>query len=370
MLLLILIGENSFTNLNAMDKVNFPALTGIRALAAYMVYIHHYNPFSIEIFGKYTHDFFNEFHIGVTIFFVLSGFLICNRYFDDPNFSFRSYIIKRVARIYPMYFILTTLTFVFFAIVYSQKEWIDLQNYFYNISFLKGFSDELKFTGIAQGWSLSVEEFFYFTAPLFFIFINKSRIYLFVIPIVFIGLGVLLVSYFSGIECNGFMKSINFMLDFTFFGRISEFFVGIGLALLIRKYSPNIKGMTYLGLVGIILSICALVSLKGEGGYGVDTLTGKVINTIVLPVIGIAPLFLGLIKEKTFISNFFSNKVLQLLGKSSYIFYLIHLGIFVTVLNKISENQWFVFVSLNVISIFLYLYIETPLHRLIRKNQD
>lgn len=351
-----------------MNKVNFPALTGIRALAAFMVFIHHYNPFTVEYFGKYTHDFFSEFHIGVTIFFVLSGFLICNRYFEEPNFSFTNYLMKRFARIYPMYFILTTLTFVFFAIVNSQNSWIDLHNYFYNITFLKGFSDDIKFTGIAQGWSLTVEEIFYFTAPLFFVLINKSRAYLIVIPLFFIGLGLLLVSYFNGIECNGFMKSTNFMLDFTFFGRISEFFVGIGLALLIRKYSPTFKGLTYFGLLGIILSICALVSLKSEGGFGVDTLTGKIINTIVLPVFGIAPLFLGLIKEKTFISDFFSSKTLQLLGKSSYIFYLIHLGIFVTVLNKISNNLWFVFLSLNVISIPLYLYIETPLNKLIRKN--
>lgn len=351
-----------------MNKFHFPALTGIRAFAAYMVYIHHFNPFSIEIFGNNIHNFFGEFHVGVTIFFVLSGFLICNRYFDEPNFNFKNYLIKRVARIYPMYFILTTLSFIFFAIVYSQNSWIDLHNYFYNITFLKGFSDDLKFTGIAQGWSLTVEEVFYFTAPLFFIIINKSRIYLIIIPLFFVGLGLLLVSYFSGIDGNGFMKSTNFMLDFTFFGRISEFFVGIALALLIRKYSPTFKGMTYLGLAGIILSICGLVSLKVEGGFGVDSMPGKIINTIVLPVIGIAPLFIGLIKEKTFISDFFRSKPLQLLGKSSYIFYLIHLGIMVTILNKFYKNQWFVFFSLNLISIVLYHYIESPLNKWIRKN--
>ena len=99
-----------------------------------------------------------------------------------------------------MYFILTTLTFVFFAIVYSQNSWVDLHNYFYNITFAKGFSDDLKFTGIAQGWSLTVEEFFYFMAPIFFILINKSKVYLIVIPLVFIGFGLLLVSYFSGFD--------------------------------------------------------------------------------------------------------------------------------------------------------------------------
>ena len=351
-----------------MNKVNFPALTGIRALAAFMVFIHHYNPFSIEFFGKYIHDFFSEFHIGVTIFFVLSGFLICNRYFEEPNFSFNNYLIKRFARIYPIYFILTTFTFVLFALVYSQKSWIDLHNYFYNISFLKGFSDDLKFTGIAQGWSLTVEEGFYFTAPFFFILINKNRFFLFLIPLFFIGFGLLLGSFFSEIECNGFMKSINFMLDYTFFGRICEFFVGIGLALIVRKYETCIKGITYIGLIGIILSVCALVSLKVEGGFGVDTLSGKVINTLFLPIFGIAPFFLGLIKEKTLISNFFSTKALQLMGKSSYIFYLIHLGVFVTILNKISTNYWFVFTALNLISIVFYLYIESPLNKLIRKN--
>jgi peptidoglycan/LPS O-acetylase OafA/YrhL len=166
------------------------------------------------------------------------------------------------------------------------------------------------------------------------------------------------------------MKSINFMLDYTFFGRICEFFVGIGLALIVRKYETCIKGITYIGLIGIILSVCALVSLKVEGGFGVDTLSGKVINTLFLPIFGIAPFFLGLIKEKTLISNFFSTKALQLLGKSSYIFYLIHLGVFVTILNKISTNYWFVFTALNLISIVFYLYIESPLNKLISKNSD
>lgn len=353
-----------------MNKVNFPALTGIRALAAFMVYIHHYNPFSVVIFGQYCHDFFSEFHIGVTIFFVLSGFLICNRYYEEQNFSFKSYFIKRFARIYPMYFLLTTFTFVFFAIFHSQTNVIDFKNYFLNISLLKGFSDDLKFTGIAQSWSLTVEEVFYLLAPIFFLLIKKNKLFLLITPLFFVGLGLLFASIFNGINCYGFMKSINFMLDFTFFGRITEFFVGIALALLLRNNKFNLKfqGFTYVGIFGIILSICALVSLKVGTGFGVDTTFGKVINTFFLPVFGIAPLFLGLIKENTILQKFFSTKITLLLGKSSYIFYLIHLGIFVTILNKISSNQGFIFIALNVISVILYLYLESPLNKIIRKN--
>ena len=353
-----------------MNKVNFPALTGIRALAAFMVYIHHYNPFSVAIFGQYCHDFFNEFHIGVTIFFVLSGFLICNRYYEDQNFSFKSYFIKRFARIYPMYFLLTTFTFLFFAIFQSQTNLIDLKNYFFNISFLKGFSDDLKFTGIAQSWSLTVEEVFYLLAPIFFLLIKKNKLFLLITPLFFVGFGLFLVSIFNGIDCYGFMKSINFMLDFTFFGRVTEFFVGIAVALLLRnnRFDLKYQGFTNLGIFGIILSICGLVSLKVGTGFGVDTLSGKVINTFFLPVFGIAPLFLGLIKERTILQQFFSTKIILLLGKSSYIFYLIHLGIFVTILNKISSNQGFIFIALNVISVILYLYLESPLNKIIRKS--
>ena len=49
---------------------SLPALTGIRAIAAYMVFIHHYNPFCEARFGTTIHSFFSQFHIGVTIFFV------------------------------------------------------------------------------------------------------------------------------------------------------------------------------------------------------------------------------------------------------------------------------------------------------------
>ncbi len=50
----------------------FNALTGLRAMAAYMVYAHHFNP----IPKNYAvHGLVNELHIGVTLFFVLSGFL-------------------------------------------------------------------------------------------------------------------------------------------------------------------------------------------------------------------------------------------------------------------------------------------------------
>ena len=50
-----------------------PALTGVRAIAAFLVFFHHFNQLDFPFPLRRT---FNEFHMGVTMFFLLSGFLI------------------------------------------------------------------------------------------------------------------------------------------------------------------------------------------------------------------------------------------------------------------------------------------------------
>ena len=348
---------------------NYPALTGVRAIAAYMVFIHHNDIFKENIFGKLIHDFFTEFHVGVTIFFVLSGFLICNRYFEDENFNFKNYFVKRLARIYPMYFILTTITFIYFGLFNGQSDFRDLKIYLLNITFLKGYFEVFKFSGIGQGWSLTVEESFYLLAPLFFLFIKKNKLYLFIIPVVFIFTGYFFVQLFESIAFSGFFKTENFMLDFTLFGRITEFIVGITLALYFKKFNPDFKYFTFLGLFFIILSIFILSILKpAENGFGTDCITGKIVNTLILPLFGIAPLFYGLVYEKNFISKILSTKLFELLGKSSYVFYLIHMGVFFNILNNFNFSLITIFLILNMLSIVIYYLIEKPLNNYIRNK--
>lgn len=146
-------------------------------------------------------------------------------------------------------------------------------------------------------------------------------------------------------------------------------FLGMGLAIFIKKYEISRFGFfTYFGIISICGCVFLLSAVKGANAYGTDCLTGKIINTFWLPLLGILPLFLGLIYEKTIISKALGSSLFQILGKSSYVFYLIHIGIFVTVLNKISDNYLFLFLALNGISILLYKYIEAPLNVLIRSR--
>jgi peptidoglycan/LPS O-acetylase OafA/YrhL len=58
-------------------KSYFPVLTGLRAVAAWLIFLYHTNSFARDSLpGR----IISEFHMGVALFFVLSGFPICARY--------------------------------------------------------------------------------------------------------------------------------------------------------------------------------------------------------------------------------------------------------------------------------------------------
>jgi len=380
-----------------------PALTGVRAIAAFLVFFHHFNQLDFPFPLRRT---LNEFHMGVTMFFLLSGFLICMRYYDSCELSenwFRKYIKNRIARIYPMYLLLTLVTFGLYFIFGGEASVLNgfgtpVVLLLLNIFFLRGFFDDLKFTGVGQGWSLTVEESFYFLAPLFFMQMKKNIKAIIYIPILLILSGCLLVLIFRQIPFFGFFGNFTFMFLYTFLGRCVEFFIGMGLALIIlqtneadRKYPM----FTFLGLIGIAGSIGIMASIPLKGiEYGLYHPIGIITNNLLLPI-GIALFYFGVIKENTLIRKFLSSATMQLLGKSSYIFYLIHIGVIANFAKGITRNSvdwffnwlenngydWFldhindsvlyigiVFIRLNMVSIFLYKFIEEPLNLYIRKS--
>ncbi len=352
-----------------MLKNYFPELTGVRAIAAIMVFIHHYNPFGDNILGGVLRGFAKELHTGVTFFFVLSGFLIAYRYSELKNFNFKKYFLYRAARVYPMYFILTTLTLIVSLPKSFNISINELIIYILNISFLRGFFEEFKFSLVAQGWSLTVEETFYILAPLLFFALIKIRYFIYLLPILLVSFGYLLVGCFQNLNWHGFFSNDEFMLIYTFFGRSTEFIVGIGLALLVKSDVKLPKGTTYIGFFFTLLFIYLLYLLQNNGVYpsGILTPFGKIVNTFLLPLLGISLFYYGLITEKSKFSAILGSKLFVLLGKSSYIFYLIHLGVIHSFVNTyVSKNYFISFVSLQLISIVLFLLIEEPLNNFLR----
>ena len=113
------------------------------------------------------------------------------------------------------------------------------------------------------------------------------------IPFCFIFFGILLVEIFQNCNFHGFMNNINFMLGYTFFGRIFEFFVGITLGLLLKKNpNYNFKFFTVVGVLGILFSIYFLSILENHPDSELLFIQKSIVNSILLPVFGIMPFFL------------------------------------------------------------------------------
>lgn len=381
-----------------------PALTGVRALAAYLVFVSHYYYVFDDTFPHFVQRFLGEFHIGVSIFFVLSGFLITFRYYNNFHLTadwFKQYLKNRVARIYPMYALLTICAFVYFFITKDESITKGYQNpvalLVMNITFIRGFFYRFWDTGIAQGWSLTVEECFYFSAPLIFLIAKKYNKF-YIQPVIITAFAIGMVLVFSHVDWNGFFSNFPFVMLFTFFGRCFEFFVGIQLARIILNKGfvrTNKIVYTYLGLLLIFLCVLVMAFQPIPKGWaaGVESPAGIIVNNYFL-CIAVALFFYGILTETTILKKILATPFVELLGKSSYIFYLIHLGWMYNLIHHGTEwlneyafelyDKWgvdwhspfeydklnllYAFILLNAVAILLFKTIEEPLNHYIRKS--
>ena len=173
------------------NKIYFPGLNGLRFFSALAVIITH-----VELI-KHKLGFFNIWNnklihhlgvIGVSFFFVLSGFLITYlMLLEKKNFnsiSVRKFYLRRILRIWPLYFlllivgffILPKLTYIpyFSEDLSSNFKW-NLIMYILMLPNL-AFSFFLAVPLIGQLWSIGVEEQFYLIWPVLLKYFKKINI--------------------------------------------------------------------------------------------------------------------------------------------------------------------------------------------------
>lgn len=366
----------------------FPALTGFRALAAFLVFFHHFSPVEKS---HWACAIIREGHIGVTLFFVLSGFLIAYRYpwlqerrpflaFGDRRFW--QFCVNRVARIWPVYMVLTVLTLWLHGDT-DREIWIT------NLTFLRGYSQRLKFTGVAAGWSLTVEETFYFLAPFLFALLldccstltrerRLSERGALRLSIVAAAVGFLLIGNGLVSVCRAmgwpYFEDNKLMISFTFFGRSFEFLCGYYAARMLRRNEAD--GTAYVprsGLrTGFSLAACASVMyglsrLQNETGMGFHHPSAPLLLNVLMPPFA-AGLVYCLATERTWVSRFLSTRLMVELGLASYCFYLLHQKDLHHFLKpRLWNNLFCVFVATNVISWLAYRLFEEPMNRGIRR---
>ena len=354
------------------NRKKFEALTGLRCIAACMIFIYHNRKYWLAHYPHFLIQLFNEFYLGVAIFFVLSGFLIAYNY-NNVNIGsaseYFSYLLKRIGRIFPVYWLVLTA-------YYLDGKFGDFNFSLFTYSLFHGFSERHNLDAIAQAWSLTVEMTFYVFAPFMLFLINKKLSFVFYFLLALFGIfwatGILL--HHTSLASYSFLYPFDFLLTGTFAGQASLFLMGMLLAryfedrdLRFVNMLAGFKFKTLLGLIAILAIIIGLTTFQTDlQDQSNNYLSGNIIQLTLLPA-AIIFFIWGLIDERTLISRFLSSRIMMLLGNASFAFYLVHISYVNLKLKKLVLLPDRNFVLLWLISIAIYLVFEKPVYGFIKR---
>ena len=338
-----------------------PEIDGLRSLAVFAVIFFHLK-FEINDVFLVKGGF-----IGVDIFFVISGYLICSIIFrglDNNTFSLLDFYSRRIKRIFPALILVLFASTIAAAVFLIPNEFTELQTqiigsagFFVNVVFLSdlGYFDTVADTKpLLHLWSLSIEEQFYLVIPLVIVLIwNWKKNYLF---------GVLLVLFLFSLQLSHagsklFPDANFYLLPFRGWELLAgallakqEFYSGRVSSPLLDRCMPPI---------GMFLVINALIFTPiGEAHPSYLTL---------MPIVGVM-LLIWFMKDGEIISDIMRSRILVVGGLISYPLYLWHWPIFsyaYIIQGELPSSK--VRIGILVVSILLawitYKFIELPVRR-------
>ncbi|MDB2447107.1 acyltransferase, partial [bacterium] len=293
-----------------MSKNYIRNLDGIRAISVLAVIFFHFAP-----------SVFPNGYLGVDVFFILSGYLIIGKILERikaNNFSYLSFLSNRLHRLYPSYLLTILLSIVIGLVALSPVRLKDFLvsivaslGYFSNMLFWSqsGYFDvSSEFKPLLHTWSLAVEEQFYLIIPFLLLFIIKKKLE----PLKALTF-LFSISLFSFLVCYQIDKSTAFyLLPF----RLWELLLGgIISQIVTKKIWSFLPRPAFSGLL-IILSIFLFSNIVNFERYDF------ILYLITTFVIGLILFQVHLNPQDSL--PLLENKILVLIGKSSYVSYLLH----------------------------------------------
>lgn len=282
-------------------------LDSLRALAVFLVIIHHW-------FAP-THLLFKIFAgtnkaVGVTFFFVLSGFLITSILLHSSNYPnklviLKNFYIRRALRIFPVYYLTIFIVYVFFSRAAEGDNIANLPYYLLHATNVLMFIKQEWAGSFTHLWSLAVQEQLYLTWPWLIVFTPQKYTIVTIIGITFIGIGVNFIT-----PEPGFPEFFNTIL-------LDSFGLGGLLAYFYWKGSlPAFRNYIYL------VALFAAVPFALNFYFNINTWIPFRTTTSILAIAVIAYAIKP--NNSLFHKWVLSNPILIFMGKFSYGLYLFH----------------------------------------------
>ena len=365
-------------------RPRLPALTSLRFFAAFHVVIFHFQAMQTFIGPVWFQKLSSIGYVGVSFFFVLSGFILVYTYAGRPM-VLKNFWRARFARIYPAYAfsLLVTAPFFFYAVLTMNfpffvwaKTHLKLASALV-LSLLHAWVPPAALTWNAVAWSLSVEAFFYVLFPfLLLVLVRRSQPQLLLIAgaswltsLVFSGSYVVLnpdrLSIVNADVLGAFWLNA---LKFNPLARLPEFLLGMACGFLFLRSRRESK-------------LASLLVLSGIAALLVVVYFSAVIPYPILHTALLAPAFAAIVYGFALRPNWgaiLENRWLVLCGDASYSLYLLHsmiVGMYfhstTGQLRYQSPMGILVFVLIAVsISALVYRFIEEPARRKLNPRRE
>jgi len=359
-------------------------IDSLRGIAAFLVFIFH----AERVIGKNTEQLSGVFGYlqafvvtgatGVTLFFILSGFLLSMPFFKNPNPDRVLFYKKRFIRIIPIYWLIVTVACVATGLIFN-----DPLKAIKSYLFLFEGRDMFPFS--IPWWTLRTEIQFYLLLPLLMPLIHYRRgrwILISMIPLYI--LSMLFVFYMPNDGNWKLYSQIYAIFLQSVIRHAPVFIMGIIMSWVYLKYGQAIK--EYLSSSNIfknglsdVIVICAffLLSLVLRK---VSLLGGTLVAEFNWPqryIYESVPwcvIFMGVLLLPLRMKLALSNRFFAQFGKISYPFYFVHLPVLFYVSDNYSfrKKGWSLetmeivalcFILAYIISYIINKFIETPLLR-------
>ena len=293
-------------------------LTSLRFFAAAVIVLYHFQyPFNYQLPANLNYS------IPITLFFVLSGFVLTTRYrdFTAPR-AFVEYYVARVARIWPLHILLLVIL-AFYSPYLLYQPVLALANFLLVQSWVPDVNFSMSLNGVA--WTISDEIFFYLLFPL--VILTRGYLWLWMLFSATLTLALIIVGNTTAGTAIGTAAE-----TFLHTGppvRFLEFLLGVSAALLFVRM-PRPKWGATLWTVAEAIAVGLIAGSLYLAGV-VDPLLWQVLGpagSAWFYFDGAAPLFAVAIfifgYSSGLISKALSTPVLVLLGEASFATYMIH----------------------------------------------
>lgn len=333
-------------------------ITFTRFIAAMAIVISHFNKDLFLYKIDYISNVFLKANVGVSYFFILSGFIMIVAYHKKNKIEYLDYYKNRFARIYPLYvlgLLLYLITrFSNFSIYKGLLYLLGLQ------SWIPGEAMILNF----PGWSISVEFLFYLIFPLLYNrFYSKGNKNIWIVTIlIWIATQIVCSLYAGSSYYEGPHTESHELLYYFPLMHINEFLVGNLAGLYFVKNSEQKNyDIPVILIFGLILLSLIFTDFFYHNG---------------LMALLFIPVILLISKNNGTLTKLFSWKPLEYLGEASYAVYITHIPVLYILREIIKWSRYdldinaifgIYIIVLIITSIIFYQGIEKPLRDYLRK---